>query len=75
MTNQRVIVIGGGLAGISATMKLAELGMSVLIVSILQNGGIDSTRISEHFATFSKLSDAFIDLSLKATSMLLVSVS
>ena len=35
MSNQRVIVIGGGLAGLSATMKLAELGMSVLVVSFL----------------------------------------
>ena len=26
MADQRVIVIGGGLAGLSATMKLAELG-------------------------------------------------
>tara|TARA_Y100001970_G_C14251975_1_gene872506 strand:- start:2678 stop:4612 length:1935 start_codon:yes stop_codon:yes gene_type:complete len=35
MNNQRVIVIGGGLAGLSATMKLAELGVSVLVVSFL----------------------------------------
>ena len=35
MSNQRVIVIGGGLAGLSATMKLAELGMSVLVISFL----------------------------------------
>jgi len=35
MSKQRVIVIGGGLAGLAATMKLAELGMSVLLVSFL----------------------------------------
>ena len=35
MSKQRVIVIGGGLAGLSATMKMAELGMSVLIVSFI----------------------------------------
>ncbi len=35
MSKQRVIVIGGGLAGLAATMKMAELGMSVLIVSFL----------------------------------------
>ena len=35
MNKQRVIVIGGGLAGLAATMKMAELGMSVLVVSFL----------------------------------------
>ena len=35
MSKQRVIVIGGGLAGLAATMKMAELGMSVLVVSFL----------------------------------------
>ena len=35
MSKQRVIIIGGGLAGLAATMKMAELGMSVLIVSFL----------------------------------------
>ena len=29
------MVIGGGLAGLAATMKMAELGMSVLLVSFL----------------------------------------
>ncbi|MBC8259216.1 MAG: succinate dehydrogenase flavoprotein subunit [SAR324 cluster bacterium] len=33
MSKQRVIVIGGGLAGLAATMKMAELGMSVLLIS------------------------------------------
>ncbi|GIT73526.1 MAG: hypothetical protein Ct9H300mP28_33400 [Pseudomonadota bacterium] len=33
MSKQRVIVVGGGLAGLAATMKIAELGMSVLLVS------------------------------------------
>src|SRR2546430_12663378 len=31
---QKVIVVGGGLAGLSCTMKLAELGMKVKLVSI-----------------------------------------
>ncbi|MDP6654652.1 MAG: succinate dehydrogenase flavoprotein subunit [SAR324 cluster bacterium] len=35
MSKQRVIVIGGGLAGLAATMKMAELGMTVLVVSFL----------------------------------------
>ena len=35
MSKQRVIVIGGGLAGLAATMKMAELGMAVLVVSFL----------------------------------------
>jgi len=35
MSKQRIIVIGGGLAGLAATMKIAELGMSVLLVSFL----------------------------------------
>ncbi len=33
-TQPRVIVIGGGLAGLSVTMKLAELGMHVDVVSL-----------------------------------------
>ena len=33
MSKQKVIVIGGGLAGLSATMKLAELGVKVLLIS------------------------------------------
>ena len=35
MNKRRVIVIGGGLAGLAATMKMAELGMSILLVSFL----------------------------------------
>jgi len=35
MNNRRVIVIGGGLAGLATTMKMAELGMSILLVSFL----------------------------------------
>ncbi len=34
MAEQRVVVIGGGLAGLSMTMKLAELGLSVDVVSV-----------------------------------------
>ncbi len=34
MANKRVLVIGGGLAGLSATMKLAELGVAVDCMSL-----------------------------------------
>ncbi len=34
MANHRVVVIGGGLAGLAATMKLAELGVSVDLISL-----------------------------------------
>ncbi len=34
MTKPKVVVVGGGLAGLSATMKLAQLGVDVDIVSL-----------------------------------------
>lgn len=34
MANHRVVVIGGGLAGLAATMKLAELGVGVDLISL-----------------------------------------
>ncbi|MEZ6135562.1 MAG: succinate dehydrogenase flavoprotein subunit [Pirellulaceae bacterium] len=34
MATQRVVVIGGGLAGLAATMKLAELGIGVDLISL-----------------------------------------
>ena len=34
MSEQRVIVVGGGLAGLSSTMKLAELGVNVDLFSL-----------------------------------------
>jgi succinate dehydrogenase / fumarate reductase flavoprotein subunit len=34
MSNHRVVVIGGGLAGLSATMKLCELGFEVDLISL-----------------------------------------
>ncbi len=34
MTAQRVVVVGGGLAGLSATMKLCELGIPVDLISL-----------------------------------------
>jgi len=34
-TESRVVVVGGGLAGLSATMKLAELGIAVDLVSLV----------------------------------------
>ena len=30
----RVVVVGGGLAGLSSTMKLAELGVEVDLISL-----------------------------------------
>lgn len=35
MANEKVVVIGGGLAGLSATMKLCELGADVDLVSLV----------------------------------------
>lgn len=34
MAGQRVVVVGGGLAGLAVTMKLAELGISVDLISL-----------------------------------------
>ncbi|HEV3005442.1 MAG TPA: succinate dehydrogenase (quinone) flavoprotein subunit, partial [Pirellulales bacterium] len=34
MANERVLVVGGGLAGLAATMKLAELGVAVDLMSL-----------------------------------------
>lgn len=34
MSSKRVVVVGGGLAGLAATMKLAELGLSVDLISL-----------------------------------------
>lgn len=34
MANERVLVVGGGLAGLAATMKLAELGIQVDLMSL-----------------------------------------
>ena len=34
MANRRAVVVGGGLAGLSATMKLAELAIDVDLVSL-----------------------------------------
>src|SRR5580704_7073348 len=53
MAKQRVMVIGGGLAGLSATMKLAELGLDVDLMSltpvkrshsVCAQGGINSVN-------------------------------
>jgi succinate dehydrogenase / fumarate reductase flavoprotein subunit len=53
MAKQRVIVVGGGLAGLSATMKLAELGIDVDLLSltpvkrshsVCAQGGINSVN-------------------------------
>ena len=34
MANQRVMIVGGGLAGLAAAMKLAELGIDVDLMSL-----------------------------------------
>jgi succinate dehydrogenase / fumarate reductase flavoprotein subunit len=53
MANQRVLVVGGGLAGLAATMKLAELGVAVDLMSltpvkrshsVCAQGGINSVN-------------------------------
>ena len=53
MADQRVIVVGGGLAGLAATMKLVELGWSVDLISVVPvkrshsvcaQGGINSVN-------------------------------
>ncbi|MFN7734307.1 MAG: succinate dehydrogenase flavoprotein subunit [Pirellula sp.] len=53
MASKRVLVVGGGLAGLSATMKLAELGIPVDLVSltpvkrshsVCAQGGINSVN-------------------------------
>jgi len=55
MAQPRVLVIGGGLAGLSATMRLAELGVEVDLVSLVPvkrshsvcaQGGINSVNAS-----------------------------
>ncbi len=53
MANERVLVVGGGLAGLAATMKLAELGIAVDLMSltpvkrshsVCAQGGINSVN-------------------------------
>ena len=53
MANNRVLVVGGGLAGLAATMKLAELGVPVDLLSltpvkrshsVCAQGGINSVN-------------------------------
>ncbi|MEQ8837380.1 MAG: FAD-binding protein, partial [Lacipirellulaceae bacterium] len=55
MTQQRVLVVGGGLAGLAATMKLAESGIDVDLMSltpvkrshsVCAQGGINSVNDS-----------------------------
>ncbi|HEV3138083.1 MAG TPA: FAD-binding protein, partial [Pirellulales bacterium] len=53
MANQKVMIVGGGLAGLSAAMKLAELGVQVDLMSltpvkrshsVCAQGGINSVN-------------------------------
>ncbi len=53
MAKQRVMVVGGGLAGLAASMKLAELGIDVDLMSltpvkrshsVCAQGGINSVN-------------------------------
>lgn len=53
MSNQRVVIVGGGLAGLSAAMKLGELGVHVDLISMVPvkrshsvcaQGGINSVN-------------------------------
>ena len=53
MAEQRVVVVGGGLAGLAAAMKLAEIGRPVDLVSLVPvrrshsvcaQGGINSVN-------------------------------
>ena len=53
MAQQRVLVVGGGLAGLAAAMKLAELGIAVDLMSltpvkrshsVCAQGGINSVN-------------------------------
>ncbi len=53
MANERVLMVGGGLAGLAATMKLAELGVAVDLMSltpvkrshsVCAQGGINSVN-------------------------------
>src|SRR6186997_3376850 len=53
MAKQRVVVVGGGLAGLAASMKLAELGIDVDLLSltpvkrshsVCAQGGINSVN-------------------------------
>jgi len=53
MAHDRVLVVGGGLAGLAATMRLAELGIDVDLISLVPvkrshsvcaQGGINSVN-------------------------------
>ena len=53
MAKQRVMIVGGGLAGLAAAMKLAELGIDVDLMSLVPvkrshsvcaQGGINSVN-------------------------------
>ena len=53
MANERVLIVGGGLAGLAASMKLAELGVDVDLMSltpvkrshsVCAQGGINSVN-------------------------------
>ena len=49
MSNQRVVVIGGGPAGLRAATTVAELGRPVVLVE--QRGFLGGTPIAERYAS------------------------
>src|SRR5579872_4514904 len=43
-TTQRVVIVGGGIAGLSAAVRLAQAGLPVTLLETSQLGGAASTR-------------------------------
>lgn len=44
LTTQRVVIVGGGIAGLSAAVRLAQAGLPVTLLESSQLGGAASTR-------------------------------
>src|SRR5215475_6557223 len=43
-TSQRIVIVGGGIAGLSAAVRLAQSGLPVTLLEASQLGGAASTR-------------------------------
>ncbi len=43
-TAQRIVIVGGGIAGLSAAVRLAQAGLPVTVLESSQLGGAASTR-------------------------------